>query len=216
MGKREGTDAGWLACTYPGSMLTHLRTASARKLRLFVCACCRRVWHLLPDKRSRQAVEAAEQWADGLISWKALNEAQWYAERARKGPRGPGYPNAPRAAAQAAIPRKSWVVNTAWCCRVAAGWGAEEEQAQCDLLRDIFGIPWRPVAIDLSWLAWQANTVVQLAQAIYDERAFDRLPILADALEDAGCDSADILAHCRGPGPHVRGCWVIDALLGKQ
>jgi hypothetical protein len=55
-----------------------------------------------------------------------------------------------------------------------------------------------------------------LAQAIYDDRAFDRLPILADALEEAGCDTADILAHCRGPGPHVRGCWVVDLILGKQ
>jgi hypothetical protein len=54
-----------------------------------------------------------------------------------------------------------------------------------------------------------------LAQAIDDERAFDRLPILADALEDAGCTDADLLNHCRGPGLHVMGCWVVDMLLGK-
>ena len=69
------------------------------------------------------------------------------------------------------------------------------------------------VALDPNWLT---STVVALARGIYEERAFDRLPILADALEDAGCDSADLLAHCRGDGPHVRGCWVIDVLLGKE
>jgi hypothetical protein len=57
-----------------------------------------------------------------------------------------------------------------------------------------------------SWLSWNDGTVVKMAQAIYDDRAFDRLPILADALEDAGCSDADILAHCRSEGPHVRGC----------
>jgi hypothetical protein len=66
------------------------------------------------------------------------------------------------------------------------------------------------------WLRWNDGTVVKLAQSIYDERRFTDLPILADALEDAGCADADILAHCRGPGPHVRGCWVVDLLLGKS
>jgi hypothetical protein len=64
--------------------------------------------------------------------------------------------------------------------------------------------------------SWQSSTVVSLAQAIYDDRAFDRMPILADALEDAGCTNADVLDHCRGAGPHVRGCWVVDLILGKS
>ena len=89
---------------------------------------------------------------------------------------------------------------------------AAERAAQCALVRDIFGNPFRPVTADPSWLT---STVVQLAGGIDAERAFDRLPILADALEDAGCDSADVLGHCRGPGPHARGCWVVDLLLGK-
>ena len=80
------------------------------------------------------------------------------------------------------------------------------------LLRDIFGNPFRPVTVNL---VWRSASVVSLAQAIYEERAFERLPILGDALEDAGCANADILAHCRGPGPHVRGCWVVDHLLQK-
>ena len=84
------------------------------------------------------------------------------------------------------------------------------------LLDEIVGNPFRPSVIDPVWLSWNDGTVRKLAGCIYSDRAFERLPILADALEDAGCDSADILSHCRGPGPHVRGCWVIDLLLGKE
>ena len=88
-----------------------------------------------------------------------------------------------------------------------------EIHTQALTLHDIFGNPFRPVTVDPAWLTL---TVTSLAQAIYDERAFDRLPILADALEDAGCDHADILNHCRQPRVHVRGCWCVDLLLGKQ
>jgi hypothetical protein len=69
---------------------------------------------------------------------------------------------------------------------------------------------------DPRWLAFNDGLIGQLAQAISDDRAFDRLPILADALEDAGCDNADILDHCRMPGEHARGCWVVDLILGKE
>jgi hypothetical protein len=81
------------------------------------------------------------------------------------------------------------------------------------LLRDIFGNPFRPVVFDPAWLT---PTVVALTNGIYSERAFDRMPILADALEEAGCDNAEVLLHCRGDGPHVKGCWVVDAVLGKE
>jgi hypothetical protein len=85
------------------------------------------------------------------------------------------------------------------------------------LLHCIFGNPFRPPpSVADSVRSWNQNTIPKLAQAIYDERAFDRLPILADALEDAGCHDADILGHCRQPGPHVRGCWAVDLLLGKS
>jgi hypothetical protein len=86
---------------------------------------------------------------------------------------------------------------------------------QTVLLREIIGNPFKGFVIDVSWLCWRTNTVPKLAQAIYDDRAFDRLPILADALEEAGCDNTDMLDHCRRPGEHVRGCWVVDLLLGK-
>jgi hypothetical protein len=94
---------------------------------------------------------------------------------------------------------------------------AKEEKAQSDLLRDNFGpLPFRPVGIDPTILAWNCSTIPRLAQAIYGESAFDRLPVLADALEDAGCHDAGILSHCRQSGEHVRGCWVVDLLLGKE
>jgi hypothetical protein len=82
-------------------------------------------------------------------------------------------------------------------------------------VRDVFGNPFRSVRLAPSWLTWNNGTIPKLARAIGEEQAFDRLPILADALEDAGCTNRDILDHCRGPGPHIRGCWVVDLLAGK-
>jgi hypothetical protein len=93
---------------------------------------------------------------------------------------------------------------------------AGECSAQLRLLRDILGNSLRPPCIAPEWLAWNGGTVTRLAAAVYDERAFDRLPVLADALEDAGCADQEVLSHLRGPGPHVRGCWALDLLLGKQ
>lgn len=88
-----------------------------------------------------------------------------------------------------------------------------ERNAQLELVRDIFGpLPFRPVSVTPAWITL---TVTRLATAIYTDRAFDRLPILADALEDAGCCNADILTHCRQPGEHCRGCWVVDLLLDR-
>ena len=87
-------------------------------------------------------------------------------------------------------------------------------RVQADALRCIFGNPFRPVEVDPSWLAWNEGTVGRVARSIYDERAWDQMPVLGDALEDAGCANEDVLAHCRGPGPHTRGCWVVDLLSG--
>jgi hypothetical protein len=92
---------------------------------------------------------------------------------------------------------------------------ADEGRVQCGLLRDLVGNPFRPFAPDPAWRTWNDGAVPELARAIYDGRAFDRLPVLADSLEDAGCNDAAILAHCRGGGEHVRGCWVVDVLTGR-
>jgi hypothetical protein len=93
---------------------------------------------------------------------------------------------------------------------------AAELDAQTALLCDLFGNLFRPTAIDPTILRWNNGTIPKLAHAIYDERAFDRLPILGDALEEAGCTSEELLAHCRAGGGHVRGCWAVDLLLGKE
>jgi hypothetical protein len=90
---------------------------------------------------------------------------------------------------------------------------AEHSGTQIALLRDIFGNPFRPAPVDPGWLT---GAVVSLARTMYDSRDFAAMPILADALQESGCDNADVLAHCRGDGPHVRGCWVVDLLLGKM
>src|SRR5262249_35659739 len=85
-----------------------------------------------------------------------------------------------------------------------------------ELCDELFGNPFRPVHVNPSWLAWNGGMVSSMAKAVYEEQRFDELPIMADALEDAGCDNADILAHCRGGSEHARGCWVVDLLLGKE
>ncbi len=95
---------------------------------------------------------------------------------------------------------------------MAAGNLSLEKVEQVRLIRDIFSNPFRPIAADSAWLT---PAVIAIAAAIYAERAFDRLPVLADALEEAGCTNADVLLHCRQPGEHVRGCWVVDLMLGK-
>jgi hypothetical protein len=226
------TEAEWLACTDLQAMLNFLRgKASERKLRLFACACCRRIWQLLPDEPSRKAVEVAERHADAQATDAELERAAAEAcavwdedtkqaltggERDRESLSRPYTASA--AAYNVAIPPGWWggaptFVAPYEIAREATADGSAEGVAQCILLRDIFGNPWCPVAVDKSWLTCG---VVRLAEGIYDERAFDRLPLLADALEEARCGNADILAHCRGPGPHVRGCWVVHLILGKE
>ncbi|VTR95758.1 Uncharacterized protein (Fragment) OS=uncultured bacterium PE=4 SV=1 [Gemmata massiliana] len=88
-----------------------------------------------------------------------------------------------------------------------------EQRVYCEQLKDIFGNPFRPVSFSPSW---RSSTAVSLAAQVYESRDFGAMPILADALQDAGCENEDILSHCRGAGPHVRGCWVVDLVLGKD
>ena len=88
-----------------------------------------------------------------------------------------------------------------------------QARAHCDLLSDIIGDPFRPVVFCPEW---STETALALARQMCESRDFSVMPILADALQDAGCDDAEILDHCRGPGTHVRGCWVVDLVLGKE
>jgi hypothetical protein len=196
-------------------MLELLRDKAAdRKLRLFAVACCRRIWSKLTDERSRKAVEVAERYADGEVSEEQLGAASREAAAV-----GLGFgvqfscANAAHFAAltDPVLPAHVRAVRCAmFAARVA---DPAEPAAQAALLRCVFGpLCFRPITLNPSSLT---STVVQLAETIYQERAFHRMPILGDALEDAGCTSADILHHCRGGGEHVRGCWVVDSLLKK-
>jgi hypothetical protein len=224
------TEAEWLTCADPKVILNFVwGKASERKRRLFEVACCRSIWQLLTDERSRQAVEAAERYADALATEDELEAASttahdvWNAEAPAPVWEAQGYPSsASFAAYNVALPRGWWGGAPAFqaphriVLEVASTSGIDGGAAQCALLRDIYGELIRRVVVNRSWSPKNGDTVWRLAQLIYDDRAFERLPTLADALEDAGCDNADILTHCRGPGPHVRGCWVVDLLLGKE
>jgi hypothetical protein len=221
------TEQEWLACTDPQKMLEFLRgKVSDRKLRLFGCACARRLWPLLTEKESREAVKVAEQFADGRADGDELAAAEESAEDTTTAVYGTAKAaETPHfyAAAAAAWAATEDAIKAATFASQAVTDGAHsdaersvERVALARRLQDIIGNPFRPMAVDLSWLSWNDGTVVKLAQAFYDERAFDRMPVLADALEEAGCHDTDILGHCRSTGKHVRGCWVVDLILGKD
>lgn len=229
------TEHDWLAATDPGLILRFLwpRRPSERKRRLFEVACCHRVWDAITDPDCRAAVVVAERFADGLVTDTELEEAAnradvvWVAEIDQL--RNAGVPDDDFGGAldpplmsgvgyNVAVPIGYWGGAPAFeppsrIIRTAATDPAREGESQAVLLRDILGNPFRPVAVEP---AWRTEAVVALARGIYDDRAFDRLPVLADALDDAGCTNADLLTHCRSPGPHVRGCWAIDLLLWKS
>jgi len=216
-----------LGCEDPSPMLKHvesIREASERKLRLFSVGCCRLLFRVVQVRSvSRRAVEMAEAYADGLASAAEMAEVCCYANSTAE--------HACRDVAES----ETGIVR-ADCTALNAAWAMAEyrthppdhnalspifrahvqaEQAfQCGYLRDIFGNPFRPVAFDPTWLT---SDVQLLARDIYSERAFDRMPILADALQEAGCTNEDILNHCRETSiTHVRGCWVADLVLGWE
>jgi hypothetical protein len=207
------TQQEWLECNTPDVMLTYLTAAASdRKLRLFACACCRRIWDLLPEGPSRRAVEASERFADGEIDGDDL-QRNWAAVRrlvAGDEARVGGWNRLTAAEMEARDASRSGAWSAAHS--VVADSSHDERSVQCDLLRDIFD-PFHPLAVQSDWLT---EEVKALTEAMYRERVFDRMPALADALTKAGCQDAGILAHCRGAGPHVRGCWVIDLLTSRK
>jgi hypothetical protein len=209
------TEAEWLAATDPRPMIGFLRgRLTDRKARLFIVACCHLVADLFTDHESRNAVDMGERYTAGEASdddrikaWTSvgndlsdrIQDASWWADEAAEWAvdilykDGSVYRAAARASRSATHAKPGSVVQ------------------QRSLLHCIVGNPFRPVAVDPAWLT---PTVLSLAEGIYADRAFDRLPILADALQDAGCEDANILGHCRSDGPHARGCWVVDLVLG--
>ncbi len=186
--------------------------ATPRQLRLFACACCRRIWHLLSKDRGRPAVQVAERFAEGQASARELAAANRVVTP-RPLPRRPG----DLAAYAASVPDPRYAAHsTAYDACQAPGDPAEraaERAAQLALARCIFGNPFRPAPpVERAWLAWDGGRVARIARQIADAGRFEDMPILADALEDAGCADEGLLAHCRSAG-HARGCWVLDLLL---
>lgn len=228
------TESEWLAATDPSPMLEFLWTRfGSRKLRLFGAACCRLVWVRLSFRESQQAVEAAERFADDEIgcddlaaarnlhrstdAWRtqrnaasAVSEVSIVADRTTV-----ALEAAMAAAKYAAHALTDKAEGGATSYREASwrpSWDAAR-RTESGLVREIFGNPFSPVAIDPSWLT---ATVLELARQMYESGDFSPMPMLANALQDAGCDNNDILNHCRSEAVHVRGCWVVDLLLGKE
>jgi hypothetical protein len=233
------TEDEWLKCTDWRKVFEIIEgNVSNRKMRLFAVACCRSAWPLLAED-SRKAVEVAERFADGLAT---RNELQTVRELFRASETEypvdiiHGHRYRPDIGGHTADEDAMWAAKAAergsaelvtWNSLGANGrdftdveFGKmmtdELNRRRC-LRHDIVGpLQLRSIAVNPTCLMWNDSTIPKLAQAIYEERAFDRLPILADALEEAGCTNQDILNHCRHPGEHVRGCWVVDLVLGKE
>lgn len=211
------TEAEWLACKDPTDLLVFEEHRSAdRKLRLFACACVYRIWDCFWHERCRAAVRVGERLADGGVDEEerkvALQAVQDAYREASPLPLSP--------TEDAILAARYTLVGSALLGFAAANRAASsrttskttEQAAQATLFRDIFGNPFRPVSLDPSWLT---STVTALAREMYESRDFTAMPILADALQDIGCDNEEVLNHCRRADPHVRGCWVVDLVLGK-
>jgi hypothetical protein len=183
-------EAAYLASCEPRRLVSFLRVSpfpwSIRRVALFGCACLRLVWDRLSPKLRHSVVEA-EELADGKKS------------------------NTRQATSLSLTDERAW---TAW--EGVPQFGGPLPVCPGQLVHDIFGNPFRPVAIEPEWLTRLDGTVVRLARDIYDAHRFEEMPVLGDALEDAGCGDEGILAHCRGPGPHACGCWLVDGLLGLR
>jgi len=225
------TEEEWMACADPTPMLELLRRSMpprksqdrrlgnyylesdyylpdlGRKIGLFICACLARS----PSSRDAEEcllLQEFERYCDANAAWEAVEEKYWawvrrqqerIAEEDRKND---------------SVTSVSWMPPSEYFADPALIRQTAEQRLQCAFLRDVFGNPFRPVSVEPVWLT---STVVALAEGIYQEKAFDRMPILADALQDAGCENEVVLAHCRDENPvHVRGCWVVDLLTGRK
>ncbi|HEY7308375.1 MAG TPA: hypothetical protein VH643_03330 [Gemmataceae bacterium] len=222
-GEKTVTEAEWLACGEAVRLSSAIREQlSTRKVRLFLAVCFRSVWDSLPADCHR-VIEVNERFAEGQASPKEMERAclacRGITTELAMGiieslmERHPSF--APLT--EVALEQSAKAEDNSPATRTGFALG------HAHLFRDVVGNPFRPVSIGESWLRWNGGTIVQLAQSAYEERHLPagtldngRLAVLADALEEAGCTDADILGHLRGPGPHVRGCWAVDLLLGKS
>lgn len=188
-----------------------------RKLRLAICAWLRSSWHFLMDERSRRAVEVAERLADGAATDEEREAAHVAAGNVLGG------------VADVRSDREKHIVYAAWAAKIVLSSKTEvplswERRTQANIFRDILGNPFRPLSrIEPSLLTWNEGFIAKQAQAAYDERKLpvgaldpNRLANLAGLLAEAGCEDTELLGHLRAAGPHVRGCFAIDTILGKS
>ncbi len=214
----------WLTSDDPEALLAGFVDATGtRKLRLFSCACCRRAWKFAKDGRLLSLLRTLENAAEGKVKDRSREVARNHSYAVARAEIGD---------MQQCLAFEIWAaldneidLDVGECAAAAFGYvkgsgqrfergKAAERKEQANVVREIFGNPFRPVAFNP---AWRTSDAMLLASGIYDERAFDRMPILADALQEAGCDSDALLKHCRDPhATHVRGCWALDLVLGKQ
>ncbi|HEX4608486.1 MAG TPA: Imm51 family immunity protein [Urbifossiella sp.] len=229
---RKLTHADWLAASDPYPLLDLLRARTRcrtdpRRLHLFAAACCREAWHLLTDERSRRGIEVAERYADGLASDAELSAAHAAAYAVALPQRKDPFKDAGWAVSFATMPDSAGCVydKVAWALAKEVSKKKEVREAhraatharQADLVRDLFGNPFRPVKPDP---AFQTPDLVALARAAYDDRVSPagglnpvRIAALADALEGV---APELAGHLRSGESHARGCWAVDAVLGRE
>jgi hypothetical protein len=212
------TETQWLNATDASSLLHVARELSSeRKDRLFAAALARHLFPIITHPDLSRGLELVEQLADGTAGGADLEPAReffdsmtWVCDYEARGIVGVDMVLACfiRESLQPRV-RRSRVL--AYLSDYVAD---RPENPWCGLpaLRDIFSNPFRAGPFSP---AWRTDTTVALARQMYEWRDFGAMPILADALQDAGCDCDDMLDHCRGKEPHVRGCWAVDLLLGK-
>jgi hypothetical protein len=211
------TEERWMACDDPLHMLRAFGGEStARKLSLFAVASCRRSGALMRREELRGVVDAVERCAEGGATYQEMVAAAKVAEWV----------------GSTAAGRERTLADAAWCASTRGLWytlwpssqaervarhllshDPEQSPHLATLVREVMGNPFRHVMFSAQW---RSGSAIRLAERMYEEGDFGAMPILADALQDAGCDSEHILSHCRGEGPHVRGCWVVDLVLGKE
>jgi hypothetical protein len=226
-------EAEWLACTDPRLMKAVFQLASLRKQRLCFSACGRSVWHLL-EPSARLAIEAGEQLADGLAIDAELDSLRGQLFETRHAGRGCEQASADVAVRvldlNSSVYGLDWLIDAVATLlsthamkeailhgrkNVPADRNAKLRDDLAHLFRDVLGNPFRTITLDPSWIS---STVVAIAKQTYESRDFSAaMPILADALQEAGCDNEDVLNHCRDASmTHARGCWLVDLVLGKK
>ncbi len=225
----------WLACSQPVYMAAAV-PFSPRKHRLFAVACCRQVAYLLHDETLQAAIEIAERFADQACTEAERAECERRVQRVFQELKelDPGtnsivmrgdfvYPETYAAEMMThclSPDAKSAATYVPFSAASAFAGTPDEDDfqfeaafaTQADLVRCIFENPTQPINFDSRW---RTSVALSLAREMYEERDFRRLPLLADALIAAGCNDERVVSHCKFAGLHVRGCWVLDLVLGK-